>query len=107
MADKLTRQQQEDSARLERAVRDIRKSADLRFLFRQLFHLLGAEDGIPVENTNIAMALIGRQQASADIRAILMSYDTTLYAELLLEDANAYNNLKDEDDENEPDEFND
>lgn len=102
MADKLTKLEKEHDSHMQLAVRAIRRDPNLRYFFRQLIALLGIEDGVPIENTNVAMAQFGRQQAGVDMRAVLMSYDVTLYAELLLEDAKeTQNNQKDEDDETE------
>ncbi|MBM61910.1 MAG: hypothetical protein CL484_03040 [Acidobacteria bacterium] len=102
MADKLSKLEKEHDSRMQFAVREIRRDPNLRYFFRQLIALLGLEDGVDVSDTNRAMAQFGRQQAGVDIRAVLMSYDMTLYAELLLEDANEIkNNQEDKDDETE------
>lgn len=96
MADKLTKMDKQARARLELAVRAIRLDPNLRYLFRQVFVLLGVEDSLPVQETNYAMMQFGRHSAGQDLKALLMSFDITLYAELLLEDAQESLNNQDE-----------
>ena len=87
MADELKGADKDHDQQMARAVRAIRLDDDLRYYVRQFLHLCGVSASLNPEHTNTAMYQFGRQSAGQDFQALLMTYDPTLYADLLREDA--------------------
>lgn len=88
MADKLENGNWEkiDTDRMTNAVREIRKSENLRYFLRSIFYLTGMS-GTPDGATNeLTARLVGRHSVGTDIMSAVMKEDPCLYAELLLED---------------------
>lgn len=87
MADELTEQEKRHLDLMREAVKRVRGSNELRYFFRQLLQLTGMNDSLNPDSTSNMMFGAGRQSVGNDLAATLMSFDITLYADLLKEDA--------------------
>lgn len=87
MADQLTSSEEIYHDNMTQAVDQIKRTPELRFFMRQLLALAGTTAQINPEATNTALYQFGRQSMGTDIAGVLMSYEPTLYADLLREDA--------------------
>jgi hypothetical protein len=85
----IRKQEAEDRARLEAAVRKIETAPDLRFLFARMFEACGmAASPFHPDPLTTAHAC-GKMAVGEELRALLETYSPALYFDLMKEHADA------------------
>lgn len=77
----------EDLIRMQEAVAEIRKSANLRFFMRSLLGGLGVTETPEGANALLTARACGRHSVGMDLIATLQQHDQELYPALLIEES--------------------
>lgn len=77
-----------DAFRVREGVKEIARSANLRFFIRSLLNALGANQTPFSLNSAECARLCGRHEAAMDIISTILEHEPALYPALILEDQN-------------------